>query len=309
MKIQLPFFKNSLLFLVVSFAFLANVNQTTAQCTTAIPITGTITFGSTRVPTGWTIISSPDGSSLTNWLSFPHYVNGSAVASVATPPDGSTTFLTAYEDGEAATAPFTVTTAGVNLTVYLGGFSTSGATGGAPTGFTVDAQDVHITLGGVRINGTGTVLNDGNWHPITFSNLAAGSYVIRHEPSLGATSGNNMVSLYVGPDSLCPGCGAGTTAPPLSATTLTNVCNSTTADLDALHTGTIPTGATIVWSTDNDSSDGLSSTVATPTAVAVAGTYYAYYHHAVDACYSPVSTGVVFTLTDCCDAGTEAPKF
>ena len=111
-------------------------------------------------------------------------------------------------------------------------------------------------------------------------------------------------------------CSAGTTAPPLSATTITNVCLSTSVDLDGLHTGTTPSGASLVWSTDNNSSNGLDMTgnsedgnadgiVDDVTTVEIAGTYYAYYYHSGEDCYSPVSAGVVFTLTDCTDTDTD----
>jgi len=93
-------------------------------------------------------------------------------------------------------------------------------------------------------------------------------------------------------------CGAGNSAPLLSATTLSNICNATTADLDGLHTGSIPTDASLVWSTDNDASDGLASTESSPTNTS--GTYYAYYYHASDDCYSPASSAVTVTILECC---------
>ena len=84
-------------------------------------------------------------------------------------------------------------------------------------------------------------------------------------------------------------CNAGSTAPTLSTTTASNTCPATTVDLDALHTGTIPASTSLVWSTDNDASDGLTTTETSPTSNA--GTYYAYYFDSANTCYSPASAG------------------
>ena len=91
-------------------------------------------------------------------------------------------------------------------------------------------------------------------------------------------------------------CLADTYAPPLSTTTFTNVCPTATANLDSLHTGSIPVGTSLVWSTDNISGDGLSSTESSPTSNS--GTYYAYYYDAVNDCYSP-STTLTVNVVSC----------
>jgi len=193
---------------VFLFLFIGFQEANAQSCVTGVPRTSTIAIGAAKVPTGWTMIGSPDGSSRSGWQNkYSHYVNSVATTPAPT-PDGSINFLTASENPtwgiEAATAPFTVTTAGSELTVYLGGFSTSGSTGGRPSGFTVDAQDVHITLNGTRIDGVGTIAEDGGWHPVVFSNLAVGNYIFHIEPRLGAVGRTNMISLVVGPDNLCP---------------------------------------------------------------------------------------------------------
>jgi hypothetical protein len=95
----------------------------------------------------------------------------------------------------------------------------------------------------------------------------------------------------------CIPCDAGTIAPMLSATTATNNCPAVTVDLDALHTGIIPASATLVWSTDNDGTDGLSSTEVSPTSTA--GIYYAYYYDGTNDCYSPASAAVTVTINGC----------
>jgi len=106
---------------------------------------------------------------------------------------------------------------------------------------------------------------------------------------------------------ICFVCAAGDTAPTLSATTSSNTCHITTVDLDALHTGTIPTGIDLVWSTDNDASDGLSSTESSPTGTS--GTYYAYYYEVAQDCYSPASSGIVVTINPCDPNTNYAPIF
>ncbi|MGH1434481.1 MAG: hypothetical protein ACRBG0_08485, partial [Lewinella sp.] len=86
--------------------------------------------------------------------------------------------------------------------------------------------------------------------------------------------------------------------PTLSAATLANVCPIETVDLNSLESSTAPVGSTLVWSTDGDPSDGLSSTVADPTMVAAAGTYYAYY--SANGCLADdPAPSVAVTIIDC----------
>ena len=99
-------------------------------------------------------------------------------------------------------------------------------------------------------------------------------------------------------------CNVGSTAPPLSGTTLSNTCPATTANLNNLHTGTAPGTSQLVWFTNNNHTGAA---YATPTA-ATPGTYYAYYYdYNNGGCYSPVSSAVTVTTTNCCAAGTTAP--
>ncbi|KFC21124.1 IgGFc-binding protein [Epilithonimonas lactis] len=92
-------------------------------------------------------------------------------------------------------------------------------------------------------------------------------------------------------------CNAGTTAP--SVQNISNVCPSTTANLNTAHTGTTPTGTDLVWFTTNNPSTGTQLT-ATQLANAGAGTYYAFYKSTTVAnCYSPVSNAVTVTINSC----------
>jgi hypothetical protein len=93
-------------------------------------------------------------------------------------------------------------------------------------------------------------------------------------------------------------CASGTTAPTLSATTKSNVCPSTTADISSLVSSSCPSGSSLEWHTV---STGFSAAnkVANPTTVA-AGTYYPVCHDATNTCYSPApTTGVTVTITTC----------
>ena len=77
-------------------------------------------------------------------------------------------------------------------------------------------------------------------------------------------------------------CQAGAVSPILSTTT---ACGGSTVDLNSLVTSTTPSGATLVWFT-NDAHTGAAYT--TPTTATV-GTYYAFYYDATNDCYSPAS--------------------
>ena len=62
-------------------------------------------------------------------------------------------------------------------------------------------------------------------------------------------------------------CLAGTTAPSVSATTLSNTCPATTADLNSLVTSTAPSGASLVWFTNNAHTGTAYATPTTAVAV------------------------------------------
>ncbi|MDZ7897835.1 MAG: hypothetical protein U5N85_07380 [Arcicella sp.] len=91
---------------------------------------------------------------------------------------------------------------------------------------------------------------------------------------------------------------AGTTAPIITATTLTNTCPATTVDLSGLaNTGTKPAGTSLVWSTHKVPTSAA-DTLTNLTTVSTAGKYYALYFDKVAACYSPADS-VDVTITAC----------
>lgn len=153
--------------------------------------------------------------------------------------------------------------------------------------------------GSVRVNGL-------NLTTVTFRIFmkAQDNNSIAGNPTVwGATTSDNVGDSFTVSVSLSSVCNAGTTSPPLSGTTLSNVCPATTVNLNSRHNGTVPSGASLVWFTN---SAHTGTAYATPTA-ATAGTYYAFYYDSTNNCYSPASSAVTVTITVCCNAGTNPP--
>jgi hypothetical protein len=97
--------------------------------------------------------------------------------------------------------------------------------------------------------------------------------------------------------SLVSSCNAGTTAPTLSATTKSNVCPATMADISSLVSSTCPVGSSLEW--HNVSTGFGASTIVTASSVG-AGTYYPVCHDVTNTCYSPApATGVTVSITVC----------
>ena len=96
------------------------------------------------------------------------------------------------------------------------------------------------------------------------------------------------------PCNIVPPCAAGTTAPPVK--NLSNICPATTVNLNDAHTGTTPTGASLVWY-NNNAHTGTPLSGAQITA-AGAGTYYAFYTGGTS-CWSPASNAVTVTIANC----------
>jgi gliding motility-associated-like protein len=208
---------------IVSFIYLSLISiNYIAQCNSSLPPTNTIGFGAAIGPTGWTIQGSPDGSNVNQWgAGYSHYVNG--VATVVSPPPGGGNFFTAWEGGESGSVTFTVTTTG-DLTIYVGGFGTSGQTGGAPNGFTADVQDFRVDLaGGGSLYGTGTITDDGNWHPVIISNIPPGTHTFVFEPAAGSVGTENMISIAITDNNFTCGC---TTPTELNIINDTTICGA-----------------------------------------------------------------------------------
>jgi hypothetical protein len=169
--------------------------------------------------------------------------------------------------------------------------------------FVLANAGTNVTLTGATNNGTGTnyLWYNGSTSiaSATTSNYTAntgGKYHLEYNNgSCVIKSADYYVFLLA--------CSAGTTAPTLSGTTAVNTCPTTTANLNALHTGTIPNGSRLRWHTVATNPTAADS-VATPSVLATAGTYYAYYFDQTNNCYSPASAVVTVTITACSSCAT-----
>jgi hypothetical protein len=144
------------------------------------------------------------------------------------------------------------------------------------------AQTIPVTNGTVNITAAGVItftVTAGFVGDVVFP------YVIQDYNSQPATA-NVKIKVE------CP---VGTITPTLSATTISNTCPVTTINLNSLLTGIIPNGARLRWHTVSSNPTAADS-VATPSVLATAGKYYAYYFDATNNCYSPASAAVTVTI-------------
>ncbi len=101
-------------------------------------------------------------------------------------------------------------------------------------------------------------------------------------------------------------CNAGTAAPSLSATTKSNSCPATTADLSTITASNTPIGAVLEWHTATPVT--AANKVALPNIV-TAGNYYAVFYDAINNCYSPASAAVAVKYRNCLLAGNSDKDF
>lgn len=97
----------------------------------------------------------------------------------------------------------------------------------------------------------------------------------------------------------CITCEAGYSKPTLSATTKSNTCPITTANLGTITSSYLPVGTTLSWHSATPAT--LANKVADSSAVA-AGTYYAAFYDKVNGCFSgngDSTTAVVVTINSC----------
>jgi hypothetical protein len=248
------------------------------------------TKGVAVAATGWAIVlSTPDVNDITGpAFTTPGYVwsGGTPIAS----PDGGTWQNTF--SNEAVSQTVTGLTIGKKYS-----FSYYYATQAiASTSFTFNTPQLpNVTITGAtgytNPTSAGTIFQ---WQLHT-------SIITATATSATFTFSGPTASGYMAYDgaALVP-CNAGTTAPTLSATTKSNVCPATTADISSLVSSTCPVGSSLEWHNTNA---GLNaSNLVTATSVA-AGTYYPVCHDVVAACYSPTpATGVAVTINSCLDA-------
>lgn len=86
--------------------------------------------------------------------------------------------------------------------------------------------------------------------------------------------------------------------PILTINQIGSQCNSGEIDLKQYLIGQIPTGATLVWSTDNNPNDGVSPVISGP--ITSSGTYYGYFRNVEGNCFSKPSNAIVVTVLPIC---------
>jgi hypothetical protein len=248
------------------------------------------TKGVAVAATGWAIVlSTPDVNDITGpAFTTPGYVwsGGTPIAS----PDGGTWQNTF--SNEAVSQTVTGLTIGKKYS-----FSYYYATQAiASTSFTFNTPQLpNVTITGAtgytNPTSAGTIFQ---WQLHT-------SIITATATSATFTFSGPTASGYMAYDgaALVP-CNAGTTAPTLSATTKSNVCPATTADISSLVSSTCPVGSSLEWHNTNA---GLNaSNLVTATSVA-AGTYYPVCHDVANDCYGPTPTmGVTVTINSCVDS-------
>ena len=162
-----------------------------------------------------------------------------------------------------------------------------------PVGSTLEWHNTNTGLSAANKVATPASVGAGTYYPVCFD---AVNTCYSPVPATGVTV------------TITACCASGTIAPTLSATTKSNVCPATTADLSSLVSSSCPVGSILEWHNTNT---GLSAAnkVATPASVG-AGTYYPVCFDAINTCYSPApATGVTVTIANCitCIAGNSAP--
>jgi len=90
---------------------------------------------------------------------------------------------------------------------------------------------------------------------------------------------------------LCP---TAPNAPALSASVANNICPNDFVDLNSLFVGNVPGGADLIWSTDGNPLNGISSTV--QSVITTNGIYYAYFFDSSNNCYSPASIALTVNI-------------
>jgi hypothetical protein len=131
----------------------------------------------------------------------------------------------------------------------------------------------------------------GKYNAIQEINITTGATI----GAIVVPSYDRLYSFELVSPTFCATCLAGTAQPTVSSNSIANTCPATTVNLNSLVTSSTPSNTTLVWYTNNTHTG---TAYATPT-TAAAGTYYAYYYDATNACYSPATAAVTATVNTC----------
>jgi hypothetical protein len=299
--------------LTLALVLFLQVGEGIAQ---TIPASNTVTTGLNKRPTDWTILNgSTDISNRTSWA-------GSASAWVGTvnnPPNGHTVWVSGI--GAETVGP-TITGLIVgktyDFTFYMAELqNAAGVPSGGSISTTFDGVLEVGSYAGVVNSFTYTSLatypftggSSTAWSQktLTFTATATTFNVAFRYQNAPANNGN-FWNVSVSADAVTLNCPL-TTAPPLtSGTTINNSsCATPYISLNSLVTGSLPSGASLVWYTNNTRTG---NPVLDPIKVAASGTYYAFYYDATNDCYSPATAAVTATYTVCpVNITTTCPDF
>jgi hypothetical protein len=134
--------------------------------------------------------------------------------------------------------------------------------------------------------------------------MSGQTYYVRYIP-LATTTGNYVMDAF-GFNATCAPCPSGTSAPVVSNTSTTNICPTTSVNINSLNvTSTPPAGTRLVWSTHfppTNISDTLTS--AQKNAYTTSETLYALYYSPSSSCYSPADS-VLVIINNCEDTDSD----
>lgn len=263
----------------------------------SVCVNGTLTqlsvTASNAVSYQWFYSDAATGGSVTT-------VSG-ATSSTYTPPT-TAAFATRYYfvtvTGTCGTATSTPRTP---ITVYA--YPTSVSVSPATQNVAQNATPTNLTA-------TATDATSYQWYSNTTNSNTGGTLIpgatsVTYTPSTGAV-GTTYYYVIASNSSSCSTpsataqvnvqpCTAGSIAPSVKSA-VSNNCPATTVNLNTqAHTGAVPSGATLVWFTNNTHTG---TAYPSPTA-ATSGTYFAFYYDSADNCYSPASVAVTVTINPC----------
>jgi hypothetical protein len=229
--------------------------------------------------------------STVNFSTFYTVPAGYTVDDLAGCPNAAGTLISTVVCNAGTTAPTLSATTKSNVCPATTADVSSLVSSSCPSGSTLQWHNVSTGFSASTIV-TASSIGAGTYYPVCFD---ATNTCYSPAPATGVTVTINT----------CVTCNAGTTAPTLSATTKSNVCPATTADVSSLVSSSCPSGSTLQW--HNVSTGFSASTIVTASSV-TAGTYFPVCFDATNTCYSPApATGVTVTISVCCASGTNAP--
>ena len=293
MKNILKTIQTIVLFLFILFGKNLGAQVTCSGGTTNIPRSGTVTVNGVTINTTYTgdVQSYPYGA----WSS----CSGAVTTSNNSLAVGTGSY---YYPENPSPWSFTLNfNKPVNdLVIVLTATGTSGSSSNENFIFNSNGGTVSITAGtNCYSTISGNQIISGSGAPLDTSGTSGGGgglFKITASSAYTQLTINGNGGLFGSLMAICglsikPACIAGTIAPQVSS--LNYSCPATSVNLATAHTETIPSGATLVWYTNNTHTG--TALTASEIANAGAGTYYAFYYDSTNNCYSPVSSPVVIT--------------